>query len=447
METPKGISQDGTENNTGQSNCIFSSYNLLEQIEYGAVNGTNKFILCFNPKSDHIPRNCPKIIKDDLNVKVTNTKNIEEVIHARNGKLLVITEHKKTAEELANIKTIASTRVDVHIQIECNTISFILNRMPTDTSLSEIKDEIEHENGFKVHSIRRFTKKGYNQPTETLLITIYGRILPTYIRIWMNRQKISQFFDKPRQCVKCFKFNHPTKFCKNNETCNQCGENHANVNCQKPLRCVNCQGAHHPTSKECPEYIKEMEFVKFKVLNGLSFSEARKRYREKTVHSTYAKITSSRENSYPSATEDINQKLKKNNEEVKITMLEMMKQYQAQMNDTLNILTTQISKNFKEALKEIKEDMFNSIWKEIKSSITQQVTESIRASNEQEMVTTSSPKQKKRKERKSSSAPSSTKEKIIRPSSLIFQDHNYTEQKSNTDEKEHSEVDTDMQMT
>lgn len=297
MQPPPGVkSGDVTMTDVHQASnnptFIDNEYNLEEQIEYGHQNGTHNYIIEYNPIEEKIPKNNPKLIKENFGRKVTNLKNIQELIHTNNGKILAITSNKKTAQELTAVKSIIAKKVNTSIQTECNTIRFTLH-IPTYVTLTELKEELEAENALKIHNLRRFTKKLYNTqvPSEIVLVTIFGRIIPDHIKIWLSRQKVKIFIDRPRQCSKCLLFNHPTKYCKSTQKCDRCSEEHINNQCKNEIKCSNCKNNHIASSQECPAYKKEEELLKFKALNGLTYGEARRRLRESAKKTTYANIT------------------------------------------------------------------------------------------------------------------------------------------------------------
>ncbi|XP_061519791.1 uncharacterized protein LOC133395109 [Anopheles gambiae] len=73
------------------------------------------------------------------------------------------------------------------------------------------------------------------------------------------------------RCFKCSQYGHTKTFCKNEETCSKCGENHLTATCKSLcFRCINCENEnlknnamldtnHAANSKWCPIYKKELE--------------------------------------------------------------------------------------------------------------------------------------------------------------------------------------------
>lgn len=278
-------------------NFLGSKLDLKTQIEYAAENGAEKYIIIFNPTQDKISRSHPKLLKESFKNKVTKIGNIDEIIHTRNGKILAITKNLNTAKELVKINSLLLKEVIPSLQYETMTTRFLLFSIPTEENLDDVKKDIEDENQVKVHSITRFTKKHNNRyiNTETVLITIYGRILPQYIKIWMTRNRINLFVDKPRQCQKCFGFDHPTKFCKQMQLCVRCGKSH-DSECKETTCCLLCKGNHMANNKDCEFYKKEEEILKFKAINGLTTNEARRIWKPRTSYATVTRVNTEQNN-------------------------------------------------------------------------------------------------------------------------------------------------------
>ncbi|GBO16610.1 hypothetical protein AVEN_174562-1, partial [Araneus ventricosus] len=139
------------------------------------------------------------------------------------------------------------------------TSRFLLRNVPLENSLQELTDELEAENTIKIHEARRFlSDKSRNIATENVLVTTYGTNLPQHIKLWLTRQEISLFIDKPRQCRKCFSFSHPTSKCKNESICEICGDQHNIQSCTSPtMTSILCKGPHKATNLKCPKREEE----------------------------------------------------------------------------------------------------------------------------------------------------------------------------------------------
>lgn len=119
--------------------------------------------------------------------------------------------------------------------------------------------------------------------TETVLVTIYGTIIPSKIKLFYMIEKIRPFYDRPRQYLNCWQFDHAAKKCKNETVCRKCSENHATATFSNvELTCTNCQAAPDP---KCLASSKEMDFLKY---NHLSITEAPRQYAKTSKPENYA---------------------------------------------------------------------------------------------------------------------------------------------------------------
>ena len=72
--------------------------------------------------------------------------------------------------------------------------------------------------------------------------------------------------------------------------CCNCGElEHCGPSgvCDEPAKYVNCSADHPANSKQCPQWVKEKKILKIKCENFLSFSDARKQYKQFYTGQTY----------------------------------------------------------------------------------------------------------------------------------------------------------------
>ncbi|GFQ79559.1 uncharacterized protein TNCT_587041 [Trichonephila clavata] len=81
------------------------------------------------------------------------------------------------------------------------------------------------------------------------------------------------------RCFRCQSYGHGTASCRGVATCNKCSSTeHASEACTTERRkCANCKGEHAAYSKICTKWQQEKEIQRIKVLENLSYSEAKKR--------------------------------------------------------------------------------------------------------------------------------------------------------------------------
>ena len=130
---------------------------------------------------------------------------------------------------------------------------------------------------------------------EILVLTpsVLGTSLPPNVKLWYEVHKISQFFDKPRQCNKCYKFSHSTRMCcSKHQVCILCAQVHAGTYASAELLCINCHGKHAANEKTCPTYQREVKLQKFQGQNHLTIWDARQQFKESnnTQEKSFAKV-------------------------------------------------------------------------------------------------------------------------------------------------------------
>ncbi|GIY22486.1 uncharacterized protein CDAR_464901 [Caerostris darwini] len=191
---------------------FISSRGITSKLHLAHENGAHSFVIVFEVANGSTPRAHPKVLKDNISSKISTLKHIEFMRITRQNKLLFFTSHYDTAKELVNIKAILGVPVNASLYTEKISTRFLLHNIPTDIPLSELAFELEEENRVSVIELKRFASKRATPTfTSPVLVTILGTILPEHIRLWLTKEKISLFVNKPRQCRNCHSFSHPIR--------------------------------------------------------------------------------------------------------------------------------------------------------------------------------------------------------------------------------------------
>jgi hypothetical protein len=147
-------------------------------------------------------------------------------------------------------------------------------------------DEIAQECASQgVTEVKRFTfkKNGQILQSNTYLFTFNRPQLPLDVKLGYLRCKVTHYIPAPLRCFHCQRFGHHKANCKRVlETCARCAsEGHGDVNCTKTLKCTNCNGGHPAFSKACPRYKDEYEVQKIRIMEKMSFFDAKKQYEQR----------------------------------------------------------------------------------------------------------------------------------------------------------------------
>lgn len=128
------------------------------------------------------------------------------------------------------------------------------------TGISSSKDVV---------SVRRLMRRGRDEddnstltPTQTVAITFSCPTLPDSVDIHSWLFEVSSYVPPVSQCLRCLRYGHIGKYCKNAQKCSICGENHHYKECTKTSKdavCIHCKGNHISISSECPKKKDEIE--------------------------------------------------------------------------------------------------------------------------------------------------------------------------------------------
>lgn len=99
----------------------------------------------------------------------------------------------------------------------------IIRNIDREITEDEIMDNIETEDKRQVLKVERLKRRSTDEagnptyiPTNTLLITFRGKILPKSIYLFHNHRTPQPYIPRTIQCHGCMRYGHPKKNCKNN---------------------------------------------------------------------------------------------------------------------------------------------------------------------------------------------------------------------------------------
>jgi ribosomal protein S19 len=157
----------------------------------------------------------------------------------------------------------------------------------------EEKDILLNMISQKVIRVQRITRNenGKKVNTPALILTFGKTTFPDYVKVGVLHIATRPYFPNPMLCYSCFSYEHTRVRCPGPQRCFNCSGNpHGDEECNEAPHCRNCKGNHRPTSRQCPVYKKEVEVIKIKVRDNVTFPEARKRA-ELLSGNSYAQVT------------------------------------------------------------------------------------------------------------------------------------------------------------
>lgn len=174
----------------------------------------------------------------------------------------VFLQNKKFLEELGLKATIPASDTEV---------TGVLTSVPTDLSNKRIFSLIgSSRNVIQVRRFMRRVREGDSvsyQPTQTVAVTFGSTELPQYVVLDSWRHEVSVYVPPVKQCLRCMRFGHIAKFCRNAEVCSICTGNHNYKKCTEDkdnAKCFNCGGKHIAISNLCSIKKQKIEETKIK---------------------------------------------------------------------------------------------------------------------------------------------------------------------------------------
>lgn len=185
----------------------------------------------------------------------------------------------------------------------------LVRGVPSNWSPEEVLELIqvpENSGGARPVKIRRLNYKKNNTdgtycwlPSETIVITFDGQILPNRIFMCFNSLPVEQYKLPTIQCFRCCRFGHTKEKCRSMPRCYRCGDSHTGDTCAivpQEGTCCNCPqglgGGHFATSKVCPEFGRQAAIKKTMADEHISYSEASSRH-VRVLKKSYANVTGS----------------------------------------------------------------------------------------------------------------------------------------------------------
>ncbi|XP_042910733.1 uncharacterized protein [Parasteatoda tepidariorum] len=202
---------------------------------------------------------------------------VASVKKLRSGDLLVEVSSAKQATILSTCTTMCSFNITVTPHRSLNTSRGVISETEFINDTEDmILDNLQSQN---VTSVRRIKirRDGKLIPTKHLILTFASAKLPTEIKMaWINCP-VRPYIPNPLRCYQCQRFGHSKTSCRGRPVCAHCSSTeHEDTSCELPPLCVNCKGDHAAYARSCPKWSQEKEIQSIKVLQNLTFNEARR---------------------------------------------------------------------------------------------------------------------------------------------------------------------------
>lgn len=222
-------------------------------------------------------------------LKNNEITGIETITRKGKNRLGIEFNKFNLANEFINNNIIKSNKWKVTIPVSLVTVKGIVKGIDKNISMEEIIQETETQR--TILSARRLNRKFKTDtgidyiPSETVVITFKGKILPQYIKLHYCRRKIEVYISPVMQCKNCWRFGHLIKQCRSKIRCPKCSEEHEGKDCTelKP-ECIFCKKDHMAYDKNCPEFKRQKNIKEYMVFENKSYYEARQKFPKKTEY-------------------------------------------------------------------------------------------------------------------------------------------------------------------
>jgi hypothetical protein len=147
----------------------------------------------------------------------------------------------------------------------------VIRRVVKELEDADIEKSLAEE-GFTKVTARRFKKLGH--PLNTVMLTFssekdFNSAITKGVYIGRMHFIVDRYIPRrqPMQCLRCNKFGHPIKWCRNSQKCSYCSStDHAHNKCpheetEGQHLCSNCHGNHSSRAHTCPFYIEAMTLI------------------------------------------------------------------------------------------------------------------------------------------------------------------------------------------
>lgn len=163
----------------------------------------------------------------------------------------------------------------------------------SDELLKKLIKPVNLHNEFIVDSVERLNRRRVDpvtgktsyEPSQSILVSFKGQMLPKYVRINKVRCEVELYVQKVLICFRCYRFGHMAKQCKSSRRCVTCKKDHdpkiqpcnpADLNSESPS-CLNCKGNHLASDlKNCPEFSRQKQIKVMMAQTNSSYREAAK---------------------------------------------------------------------------------------------------------------------------------------------------------------------------
>lgn len=275
-----GGASSSSEESVSVEKDKYREFRIPDYIRSYPENGGNFEYVVFLESIDLVPIGDRDMMSLSTSIKKYN-KGVKQLLRMNRYKIGVIFERPGLANAaLINRKFLDSYKLKASIPAAATENTGVIMHVPIDLSNEHIYNAITSTKN--IISIRRFMRRTISeggevsfQPTKTVSITFSCAAIPDSVDLNSWRFEVRPYIPPVKQCLKCLRYGHIAKFCKNSQRCSICTKDHNYKECQIPTTeatCCHCQGKHVAISSQCPVKQQKVEENKNKI-NKKSYAD------------------------------------------------------------------------------------------------------------------------------------------------------------------------------
>ena len=247
------------------------------------------FVVEATDKTKPIGKLSPFVVEKVIQGSIGSVESCKKL---DNGSLLLQVDSTAKAEKLLKMTKFFDREVIVTAHRSLNTCKGVIRSHElAELDKYELLEGLRSSGVVDAYNITKFSE-GQRVKTATIILTFLGTKLPEEIKVCFLLLKVSPYIPSPLRCFKCQKYGHSQAKCRREAVCGKCGEKgHDSRNCTKESKCINCAENHPSYSRSCPKFLEEKAICKVKVMQRVSFPEAKRLHHLANPTVSYAAIT------------------------------------------------------------------------------------------------------------------------------------------------------------
>lgn len=195
----------------------------------------------------------------------------------RGGKLLITCKDESQRDKALKMKYLGGKKVMTRLFKEKQWLSGVINGVPFDVSMEQLKQNISGGNVKEAVRLKGF-RNGVKEESLSVMIRFDGNILPDRVYLGYISFPVRVYVPPPIRCFNCQRYGHIAAACRGKKRCGVCGGEHEYGHCEEGVKpkCCNCGGDHKAAYGGCEVRKRAAEVQQIRIKQGISYAEALK---------------------------------------------------------------------------------------------------------------------------------------------------------------------------